>query len=169
MADFESGHLELEAVGGIDLPSHGGRMPLLLVLGRGGRGAHRPAPPELPLGPTSAACKLPTECRAAAFGSAGSSPTSRSGQGELIYQINQEGKSGRASPRLLSGVFLRSSPSLLTRVLIATLPLPCKKDSQQSLGERQLLPPCSAQPHSSSGPSERPVPWQDVPVPALVS
>ena len=41
--------------------------------------------------------------------------------------------------------FCVAVPSLLTWVLIATLPLPCKKDSQQSLGELQLLPPCSAQ------------------------
>jgi hypothetical protein len=44
--------------------------------------------------------------------------------------------------------FLCSSPSLLTRVLIATLPLPCRQDCQQSLGGLQLLPPCSAQFHS---------------------
>ena len=37
-------------------------------------------------------------------------------------------------------VFCVAVPSLLTGVLIATLPLPCKKDSRQSLGELQLLP-----------------------------
>lgn len=47
-------------------------------------------------------------------------------------------------------VFCVAVPSLLTRVLIATLPLLWRKDSQQSLGGLQLLPPCSAQFHSLS-------------------
>lgn len=48
--------------------------------GAGGGRAHRLAPLGLPLSPTSAACKLSTECRAAAFGSVGSSPTSDQGR-----------------------------------------------------------------------------------------
>lgn len=94
---------------------------------------------------------------AAASCSVGRSPRSSSRLQDLIYSIKgerpwkRERVSWQVSPPSAGAVgpwFLCSSPSLLTRVLIATLPLPCRLDCQQSLGGLQLLPPCSAQFHS---------------------